>query len=46
MKIIKDIFLENNRQGGMYTNPIDIRHNFLQDMVEDKYIYIKYITIE
>ena len=40
------IFLANNRQVGMRTKHIDICHHFLRDMVEDKYIDIKYIRSE
>ena len=37
------IFLANNRQVGICTKHIDICHHFLWDIVEDKYIGIKYI---
>ena len=37
------IFLANNRQVGICTKHIDICHHFLWDIVEDKYIDIKYI---
>ena len=38
-----EIFLANNIQVGMCTNHIDICHNFMRDMVEEKYMDIKYI---
>ena len=40
------IFLANNRQVGICTRHIDIRHHFLWDIVEYKDIYIKYIQSE
>ena len=40
------IFLPNNRQVGMCTKHIYIRHHSLRDRVEDKYIDIKYIFSE
>ena len=39
-------FLEKNTQVGIITKHIDIRHNFLRDMVEDKDIDIQYIRSE
>ena len=41
-----DIFLENNRQVGMRTKNIDIRHHFMRYMVEEKDMDIKYIRIK
>ena len=40
------IFLANNRQVGMLTSHVYIRHHFLRDMVEDKDMDIKDITIK
>ena len=40
------IFLAKNRQVGISTKHIDIRHHFLRDMVEDKDIDIQYIWSE
>ena len=40
------IFLYNKRQVGIHKRHIDIRHHFLQDMVEEKDIYIQYIQSE
>ena len=40
------IFLARNRQVGICTNNIDIHHNFLWNMVEEKDIYIHYIRSE
>ena len=40
------IFLANNSQVGILTKHIDIRHHFLQDMVEGKDIDIQYIRSE
>ena len=40
------VFLENNRKVGIFTKHIDICHQFLRDVVEDKYIDIQYITSE
>ena len=39
-------FLVNNRQVGSYTNHINIRHQFLRDMVEDKDVDIQNILSE
>ena len=39
-------FLAKNRQVGIHTKHINIHHNFMRDMVGDKYIYIKYIQSE
>ena len=38
-----EIFLEKNRQVGIFTKPIDFCHHFLRDMAEDKDIDIWYI---
>ena len=43
---IGEIFLGRNRQSGMRTKHIEIHYHFLRDMVEDKYIEIKYIRNE
>ena len=40
------IFLAKNRQVCICTKHIDICHNFLRDMVEEKYIDIEYIRSE
>ena len=40
------ILLAKNRQVGMRTKNIDIRHHFLRDMAENKDIYFKYIWSE
>ena len=40
------MFLSNNRQVSICTNHIDICHHFLQDMVEEKDVYIQYIWSE
>ena len=40
------IFLAKNRQVGIRKKHIDIRHNFLRDMVEEKDIDIQYIQSE
>ena len=40
------IFLAKNRQVGILTKHINIRHHFLRDMVEEKYIDIEYIRSE
>ena len=40
------IFLANNSQVDICTKHIDICHNFLRGMVEEKYIYIQYIQSE
>ena len=40
------IFLANISQVGICTKHIDICHHFLQDIVEGKDIYIKYILSE
>ena len=40
------IFLAKNSQVGIRTKHIDIRHNFLRDMVEDRDIDIQYIRSE
>ena len=39
-------FLANNRQVGIHTKHINIHHQFLKDMVEEKYVDIKYISRE
>ena len=39
-------FLAKNRDVGIFTNHIDIRHHFLQDMVEGNDIDIHYICNE
>ena len=36
-----DIFLEKNRQVGMRTKQINIQHNFLKEMVQEKDTSIK-----
>ena len=41
-----EISLAKNRQVGVRTKHIDICHNFMREMVEDKYIYINYIRIK
>ena len=41
-----NIFLVKNRQVGICTKNIDICHQFLRDMVEDKDIDIQYIQSE
>ena len=41
-----NIFLVKNRQVGICTKNIDICHQFLRDMVEDKDIDIQYIWSE
>ena len=40
------IFVANNRQVGMRTKNIDIRHHFLRDVLEDKDMDINYIMRE
>ena len=40
------IFLANNSQVVMRTKHIGIRHQFMTDMIDGKYIGIKYIRIE
>ena len=40
------IFLAKNRQVGICTKHIDIRHHFLRDMVEEKDIDVQYILSE
>ena len=40
------IFVANNRQVGMRTKNIDIRHHFLRDVLEDKDMDINYISSE
>ena len=40
------IFLAKNRKVGICTKQIDICHNFLRDMVEEKDIDIQYIQSE
>ena len=40
------IFLAKNRQVGILTKHINIRHHFLRDMAEEKYIDIQYIRSE
>ena len=37
------VFLAKNMQVGIRTKHIGIRHHFLWDMVEEKYMYIHYI---
>ena len=41
-----EVLIANNRQVGMRTKNINIRHHFLRDMVEYKDIGIKYIWSE
>ena len=41
-----DILLAKNRKVVLHTKHIDIPHNFLRDMVEDKDLYIQYIRSE
>ena len=41
-----DVFLENNRQLGMCTKHIYIRHQFLRDMDEGNYMDVNYIKSE
>ena len=40
------IFIAKNRQVDMYTNQIDICHNLLREMMEDKDIDLQYIWSE
>ena len=40
------IFLEKNRQVGIFTKHLGIHHHFLRDMVEEKDIDIHYIRSE
>ena len=40
------IFLAKNRQVGIHTKHIDIRHRFLRYIVEDKNLDIQYIRSE
>ena len=41
-----EVLLAYKRHVGMHTKHIDIHHNFLGYMVEDKYIEITYIRSE
>ena len=41
-----EIFLAKIRQVGIITKHIDIRHHFLRDMAEEKYIDVQYIRSE
>ena len=42
-KTTTEIFPINNRQVGMHTKHINVNHNFLRYIVEEKYIDINYI---